>query len=182
MPTSRAWRVAVALISGALAIGCGSAPAPAAIDLVAALPTAERRALHDPDAAIRADFVPVGTDHLEALITDAPARVIFPVRFVSRARFRARVALQPGSAGATVRAGIADDRAYDELLRLPLVPASGAAIAWQPIDIDLDAYSGWKFSLFYQPGRRNWKLVLNADATPGGTVVWLQPTIDMRQD
>ena len=26
-----------------------------------------------------------------------------------------------------------------------------------------------------------WKFVLNADATPGGSVVWLQPTIDMNR-
>jgi len=167
------------MMLGSIVAACGTSQPPATMDLVAALPTAERRALQDPSAAIRADLVQDGADRRPALVTDAPARVIFPVRLPSKARFRARVALQPGSAGATIRAGIADGRTYDELLRVPLVPATGATAAWQTIDVDLGAYSGWKWSLFYHPGRRTWKLVLNADATPGGTVLWLEPKVEM---
>jgi len=168
------------LIFCGLTAACGPSSPSARIDLVAALPTAERRALHDPDAAIRAELVAVGADRLPAIVTDAPARLIFPVRMPTRARLTARLALQPGSSGATVRIGISDDRFYDELLRLPIArPADGPA-AWRAVDVDLAAYSGWQWSVFYHPARRTWKLVLNADATPSGSVVWLQPAIDLR--
>jgi hypothetical protein len=169
------------MIVGCLTAACGSPSSPKTIDLVAALSTAERRALHDPDAAIRSEFLQVGANRLPAIVTEAPARIIFPVRMPAPARFLARVALQPESSGATVRVGIADDRSYDELVRLALAHQPNGATAWQSVDVDLAAYSGWRWSLFYHPARRTWKLVLNADATPGGTVVWLQPTIDMRR-
>ncbi len=159
---------------------CGSPPA--SIDLIAALPTAERRALAAPDVAIHATVVSRDGADLPALVTDAPARVIFPVNLPRRARFRTAVSLQsPAGTGVTVRMGIADSRRYEELLRLSVEPPQAGAGPWRTIDVDLGAYSGWQWSLFYHPSRITWKLVLNADATPGGSVVWLQPTIDMRR-
>ena len=103
-----------------------------------------------------------------ALVTDAPARVIFPVNMPARARFRTAVSLQsPPGTGVTIRMGIADSRLYEELLRLSLEPPAAGADPWRTIDVDLGAYSGWQWSLFYHPSRITWKLVLNADATPG---------------
>lgn len=158
---------------------CGSAPPN--IDLVAALPTAERHALAPPDTAIRATVVSRDRADRPAIVTDAPARVVFPVNMPARAHFRAAVALQsPAGSGVTVRLGIADNRSYEELLKIPIDPPAPGADPWRAIDVDLRAYSGWQWSLFYRPSRITWKLVLNADATPGGSVVWLQPTIDMR--
>jgi hypothetical protein len=168
-----------------LAIACGAGrcgSAPASIDLVAALPTAERRALAPPDTAIHATVVSRDGAGQPALVTDAPARVIFPVNMPARARFRTAVSLQsPPGTGVTIRMGIADSRLYEELLRLSLEPPAAGADPWRTIDVDLGAYSGWQWSLFYHPSRITWKLVLNADATPGGSVVWLRPTIDMRR-
>ena len=158
---------------------CGSAPA--SIDLVAALPTAERRALAAPDVAIHATVVSRDGADQPALVTEAPARVIFPVNMPGRARFRTAVALQsPAGTGVTIRMGIADSRSYDELLRVSVEPPQAGADPWRTIDVDLGAYSGWQWSVFYHPSRITWKLVLNADATPGGRVVWLNPLIDMR--
>jgi hypothetical protein len=145
------------------------------------LPTAERRALGQADAAIRATVIARDRTDQPALVTEAPARVIFPVNMPARAHFRAAVSLQPpAGAGVTVRMGIADNRRYDELLRMNVEPSTPGTDPWRPIDVDLRAYSGWQWSLFYRPSRITWKLVLNADATPGGSVVWLNPTIDMR--
>lgn len=112
-----------------------------------------------------------------ALLITAPARLTWPVRFGEHADLDASVALVPGAAastaGVTVRIGITDARTFDELWRLPLTAASGTgSLAWQPIRIDLGAYFGWKFSLFYRPSRLNWNIVLGVDATPGGTVAW----------
>jgi hypothetical protein len=161
--------------------GACAAPPPS-IDLVAALPTAERRALGPADAAIRATMVARDQVDQPALVTDAPARVIFPVKMPARARFRAAVSLQsPASPAVTIRMGIADDRRYDELLRVNVEPAAPGTDGWTPIDVDLGAYSGWQWSLFYRPSRITWRLVLNADATPGGSIVWLRPTIEMKR-
>jgi hypothetical protein len=150
------------------------------IDLVAALPSAERRARASVDTAIRATAIVRDGADRPALVTEAPARVLYPVTFPARARFHADVALAPSSgAGITVRVGISDDRSYDELYRATLDPSPAGGDVWHPIDIDLKEYSGWAFSLFYQPWRRHWHLVLNADATPGGRAIWLEPSVTM---
>ena len=118
---STAARAALVLAITCGAGRCGSAPA--SIDLVAALPTAERRALAAPDVAIHATVVSRDGADQPALVTDAPARVIFPVNMPGRARFRTAVALQsPAGTGVTVRMGIADSRSYDELLRVSVEP------------------------------------------------------------
>lgn len=142
---------------------------------------AERRALGPADVAIHATVIARDRSDQPALVTDAPARVIFPVNMPVHAHFRAAVSLQsPAGTGVTVRMGIADNRRYDELLRVNVGPPVPGADPWRPIDVDLRAYSGWQWSLFYRPSSITWKLVLNADATPGGSVVWLNPLIDMR--
>jgi hypothetical protein len=168
----------MALVSGA----CGRGTAPSSIDLAAALPSAEKRALGSPDAAIRATTVV--RDHVEhpAIVTAAPARVIFPVRMPARARFHTAISLLDGTGtGVTIRVGISDNRSYDELKKLLVAPTVAGADPWQTVDIDLAPYSGWQWSLFYRPGNLTWRLVFNADATPGGHVAWLEPRIEMKQ-
>ena len=168
----------LALVCGA----CGRGPSPAPIDLTAALPSAEKRALGPPDEAIRATVVP--RDHAEhaAIVTEAPARVLFPVRMPRRALLHTAISLVAGSgAGVTIRVGISDNRSYDELEKLLVSPAAAGADPWHAIDVDLAAYSGWQWSLFYRPAHMTWRLVFNADATPGGRVAWLEPRIEMKQ-
>ncbi len=159
-------------------MGCGAAPP--SIDLVTALPTAERRALAAPETAIHATVASRDGIKQPALVIEAPARVIFPVNMPARARFRTAVSLQsaPGTS-VTVRMGIADARSYAELMRLNVETRAPGADPWTSIDIDLGEYSGWQWSLFYHPSHITWKLVLNADATPGGSVIWLNPVIAM---
>jgi len=98
------------------------------------------------------------------------------MRFSERADLEASVALvssdaQAAPAGVTVRIGISNDRAYDELRAMPVTAVhDGTRSAWQPIRIDLSSYSGWKLSLFYRPSRITWNVIVNADAAPGGTL------------
>lgn len=179
--TGRAWHLAMPfVVVAALASGCG--PRPAAIDLIDVLPSAERRALGPADASIHTVTISHDGVDAPALLTTAPARVLFPVRMPGRAHLRAQVSLAaPAAGGVTIRVGIADDRSYDELLRLPVMPApNGDSAPWQSIDVDLSGYSGWQWSLFYHPAHKTWKLVFNADPSPGGSIVWLRPTIEMR--
>lgn len=83
----------------------------------------------------------------------------------------------PRSAGATARIGISDDRRYDQLAKVTLDASGTQSRAWQPVVIDLGAYSGWQWSLFYRPWERTWRLIFSADATPGGMIAWARPVI-----
>ena len=156
---------------------CGRTPAPLLIDLVRELPRAHVQAPATSPGA-RADLVPSASGLVPALVMSAPSRVTWTLQFTERAELAAEVALaaEQGAAagdGVTLRIGISDNRSYDELLRVRLdKPPAGAPPAWRPILLDLSAFSGWKWSLFYQPSRMQWKLILNADATPGGSAVW----------
>jgi hypothetical protein len=169
--------MALALMGGG---GCRpSAGATPAVDLLAELPRAERRAARAPDQSVRLDFVQSPSGSAPALLMEAPARVIYPVRLPRKARFASDVRLMPGGSAVTLRLGLSDDRRYHEVLRLPL-DATTAAQPARPVAVDLARFSGRQWSLFYRPARRNWKLILNVDATPQGTAAWMHPRVEMR--
>jgi hypothetical protein len=160
---------------------CGGRRTPVIpIDLLAELPRAERRAPGKIDQAIRVDLVNVAGDVEPSLVMEAPARLIYLVKMPGTARLRTSVAVTSNAAGIAsgvqIRVGVSDDRFYDELIRVRLPGAR----PWTPLDVDLSRYSGPKWSVFYQPGRQTWKLILNADMMPGGAAAWAQPAIEMR--
>jgi hypothetical protein len=148
---------------------------PAEVDLLALLPIAERRAGGNVDEAVRMDVVGIRGDARTALVMRAPARVIWPVRLPLHARFVSAVTLVPGSpglqSGVTVRIGLSDERTYHEIGKAEVTGT------WVPLTLDLREFSEWKFSIFHQPLRKTWRLVLNADATPGGAVAWDVPRL-----
>ncbi len=148
---------------------------PAEVDLLAHLPLAERRAGGNIDEAIRMDVVAVQGDARTALVMRAPARVTWPVTLPLHAQFRSALALVPDASvlpqGVSVRIGLSDGRTYREIGK------AEAAGTWVPVALDLREYSEWKFSVFYQPLLKTWRLVLNADATPGGAVAWDLPRL-----
>jgi hypothetical protein len=148
--------------------GCGlTTDRPAAVDLLSALPSADRRAAGELTTAVRADVFVAGGDGRMALVMDAPARVIWRVQFPLHARLRSAVA---GSG--RLRVGASNGRSYQDIGQ---VDASGA---WTPIDWDLRALSEVKWSLFYQPLRMDWQLIFNADATvPGAVIAVDRPTL-----
>lgn len=111
------------------------------------------------------------------LLITSPARLTWPVRLGEHADLDASVALVTGAAtptpaGVTIRIGIADERRFEELFRVPIAAPGNGSLVWHPIRIDLGAYSGWKFSFFYRPSRRTWNVVVGVDPTPGGTLAW----------
>jgi len=174
-------RVWVPVFVFALA-ACGAPKdvAPLPIDLVRELPHALIQAAPAAPGA-RQDFAPAEDGPVPALFMTAPARVTWTLQFPETAEVVARVAIVDGSAtgrGVTIRLGISDNRRYHELLREQL-PAGvpGSPLSWTTIRGDLHEYSGWKWSLFYQPSRLTWRLIVNADATPGGTVAWAGLTV-----
>jgi hypothetical protein len=164
----------LALLCGVTACGA-ERDRPAEVDLLAGLPTAQRRAAGNIDEAIRADVVGVGGDARTALVMRSPARVTWPVQLPMHATLVSALALVPdpggAPAGVTVRIGLSDGRRYLEIGKAEVTGT------WVPLTLDLREYSEWKFSVFYQPLRKTWQLILNADATPGGAVAWDVPRL-----
>ena len=122
----------------------------------------------------RQEFAPTEGGPAPAVFMTAPARVTWTLQFPETAEVAARVAIIDGGTsgqGVTVRLGLSDNRRYHELLREPVPPRPpNSPPVWRTIRVNLSEYSGWKWSLFYQPSRLKWRLIVNADATPGGTV------------
>ena len=154
---------------------------PHIVDLLEALPSAERRARPPVDTAIRIDLAGPSGDLRPAIVTSMPARVTWSTRLPSRARLETAVLLADDSHGAqsasaTARIGISDDRRYEQLASIPLDGAAKPRV-WQAVTVDLSAYSGWQWSLFYRPWERAWKIVFGADGEAGGQIAWARPLI-----
>ena len=69
-----------------------------------------------------------------------------------------RPAGRSGGARALFRIGISDERSY-EGARVGGRPRIGAGL--EPVAIDLSKYSGFKWSLFYRPREKTWKVIFN---------------------
>jgi hypothetical protein len=109
---------------------------------------------------------------LPAISGPAPGRLTWTLPMPRGGLFRARVAAV--GAPVHVRIGVSDDRIYERLAEAAVQPGG----AWMPVIADLSAYAGWKFSLFYRPEGREWRLVLSADALAGAAgVAWGTPEI-----
>jgi hypothetical protein len=159
---------------GALAVACGAreSTARAEINLIALLPGAERRALAPVDAAIRIAIAGPAGDRRVGLVVDAPARITWSHRLAPRSRLLAAFALVDGAPedAVTLRIGVSDPRTYEGLFSRRLEAGSAADASWQPLDLDLSAYGGWQWSLFYRPWNTTWRINLSVDATPHGAV------------
>jgi hypothetical protein len=152
-----------------LAAACrtpSSTPPIRIVDLIGELNRAEKR---PPDAFTLSD-----RNGVRAIAGPAPGRLIWTLPIPRRAVFRAMAAVD-GRAPARFRVGVSDDRIYEGLSSVQSIPGGD----WTPIEADLSAYAGWKWSLFYRPERRSWRLVLSADAVGGAptTAVWGNPEI-----
>ncbi len=116
-----------------------------------------------------------------AIAARVPSRLTVRLPFPRHGVFHAFVALAdaPGDhrGSARLRIGVSDDRTYEQLTELILVPG---ARRWTELRANLSAYAGWKWSVFYRPDRVVWRLVLAADAVEGAgaTVLWAEPQIE----
>jgi hypothetical protein len=171
---------AALLLSGAACVPSNPAT-PMPIDLLRELP----RAAVAP--AARPNLVSVqvvdrdGAQHA-ALVMHPTSRAIWQVQMTEPAELRADIARLPGGdAGAElfVRIGMSDERIYEGHFRERLPHPAGEAPAWRPLVLDLSLYSGWKWSLFYQPSRRTWSLVLNVEGGDAA-VALVEPVIAAR--
>jgi hypothetical protein len=163
----------------ALTGGCGASPGERVrvIDLLRQLPSAERRPVSG-----RFEIVDHTCDarSLTSLAVPATSRVIWTLKLPARAVFNVHAAVDgPPGASALFRIGVSDDRIYEQLAT-QTVTADECGLAWVPISVNLGGYGGWKFSIFYQPGGRTWRLVLgvNQGDSAADRAYWALPGID----
>ncbi len=165
------------IISGAS--GCRSSPGPAtvdAIDLVRQFGAAEKRPA---ESAFEVADYPAGGVPRPSIVSSAPSRLTWTLRLPARGSFHAQLHVRSdGAAGETLgfRIGVADDRVYEQLAHVSL---SSTITGWTPISVDLSRYAGRKWSLFYRPDERAWRLILSVDAPPGtrARAAWGAPAI-----
>jgi hypothetical protein len=109
-----------------------------------------------------------------SIVAPAPGRIAWTLRLPRRGRFQAYLAAE-GSAAVRFRVGVSDDRIYEQLLDTVVAPSQD----WTAVSVDLSAYAGRKWSLFYFPDTITWHLVLSTDAVDGaaGRGVWGGPVV-----
>jgi hypothetical protein len=93
------------------------------------------------------------------------SRITWSLRLPARAVLHAWLAAEtdcPARAARTgFRVGISDGRVYEDLLVKPVTAVEPHALHWEPVTIDLRAYGGFKWSLFYHPSRITWRIAFN---------------------
>lgn len=171
--------VSVLLAAAAVAAACAAPPE----DRVRVVDVLERAAAAEKNPASGlfevADFS-CGHQPRTALGVPPESRVIWQLALPARGVLHTAVAVEgaPGSA-VMFRVGISDDRIYEPLASID-VTADACGQGWTPLVVDLSRYAGRKFSLFYQPNRRQWRLVLGTNRRGGGPdrAYWARPAIE----
>ena len=185
---ARRLALTIAILIGLSAVWCGQAgPTPRVrhVDLLASLPRAEKRPL---GSEFSAGVVTLGGETHTALEVPSASRVIWSERLPDHAALETAVGVSPalsaaGRGNAVFRIGIADERSYDELL-IAAVPLD-APPRWQRVSIDLSKYGGFKWSLFYRPRWKIWKVTFNTTleglgrrAGAADRLYWARPMVD----
>jgi len=185
---ARRLALTIAILAGLSAVWCGQAgPTPEIryVDLLASLPRAEKRPL---GSEFSAGLVTLGGEAQTALDVPAASRVIWSERLPDRAVLETAVGVSPalsaaGRGNAMFRIGIADERSYDELgaTEVPL----DAPPRWQRVSIDLSKYGGFRWSLFYRPRWKIWKVTFNTtvkglgcSAGAADRLYWARPVVE----
>ena len=109
----------------------------------------------------------------------SPSRVTWALPLPHDGRFETTVSTL-SDAAIRFRVGISDDRTYEALTEIVVAKQDGP----KPLALDLSAYAGRKWSLFYRPDRITWRLTLSADAIAGvpGVGVWAAPRVMTSQE
>ncbi len=152
------------------------------VDLIAALPTAEKRSNPAPVASnFQVADVTIDGVTKKAILAKAFSRITYTVRVPPDAWLDLDFAMRPDSwqlpgDGAQFRVGISEGRTYDEVLRQFVNPREGGQ-KWFSAHLDLSAYEG-----------REVRIILNTDPGPQGGgdlrndfAVWAEPHVYSRR-
>lgn len=160
------------VVGGTGAASCAAPDRPRQVDLLEELPGAEKRAGGDIETAVRPEIASLSGRVTPSLVMRVPARVTWPVELPVHAEFRTAAILSSGDGrDVQLRIGLSDDRTYEDVTRMAVTDS------WQPLIVSLRRFSEWKFSLFYQPLFRPWRLVINAEGQPGAEVTLERPLL-----
>jgi hypothetical protein len=157
-----------------LLAACRAAPASApvrVVDFIKEFDRAEKR----PSAGYTLIDYRIEAVNRPSIDAPAPGRIIWELPLPRRGIFRAAVAID-GAVPVRFRVGVSDNRIYEELATITVAGAG----TWTALQADLSAYAGWKWSLFYRPEHRRWRVVLSTDAIAGapGRAIWGSPSIE----
>jgi hypothetical protein len=177
-----------AIVLAALgAIGCQRRDAATRVQRVDLLASVDRAEKRPQGAAVTTTLATLDGDTEPALDVPAISRIIWTARMPDHAVLRTALGapqLAPaGDARALFRIGISDERTYDGLFAAEI--GLGSAQGWKPVSIDLSKYSGFKWSLFYHPRQKTWKVIFNTTISGLGRPVvrtdrlfWAHPSIE----
>jgi hypothetical protein len=186
-PGRRAALVAIAAcVSLALlaSSACTGATQPVRIDLLSLLSHAEKRPLGVSGTAFSFRTVQIGGQSQPAVAVPQPSRVGWVLKIPRRATLTGYAGLEPDATGkyagdATFRIGVSGGKLYEQVFERRLNPAANEADrAFVPLSIDLSAWAGWQWSLFYRPSESSWKIVFSVDGpATSNTPYWVAPMI-----
>lgn len=164
-------------------IGCDREPEPRirAVDLLKQLGHAEKRPVNGTFELVDQGC---GGVRRPSLAVPASSRLTWSTKFPDGAVFTSGAAVVgPPGASAVFRVGVSDDRIYEQL-ETRTVTADDCGRAWTAIVVNLQQYTGWRFSLFYQPRGRTWHLVLgvNAGSVAPTRAYWGMPQVEAELD
>mgnify|MGYP001450330715 CR=1 FL=1 len=164
--------------------GCGRAPQPMHIDLLSLLASAEKRPPTTANDAFVVGDVQIDGRRVPAVIVPQPSRIVWTVRIPRRATLTAQAGLVPDRTGkyagvAVFRIGVSGGKIYEQVYERRMNPITVEADrAFVPIAVDLSAWAGWQWSLFYRPSETRWNLVFSVDGTGStDTPLWLAPAV-----
>jgi hypothetical protein len=119
-----------------------------------------------------------------AVAVPQPSRMAWTVRIPRRATLTAHAGLAPDRTGkyagdALFRIGVSGGRVYEQVYERRVAPNTVEADrAFVPVAVDLSAWAGWQWSLFYRPSETAWNLVFSVDGPPSSdTPLWIAPAI-----
>jgi hypothetical protein len=110
-----------------------------------------------------------------AISTPGASRITWEMPLPDGAVLQVAVALKPEAwteegDGVLFRIGIAEGRTHEDVLTRLVNPyGQPEDRRWIPLTVDLRAYSGFKWSLFYHPRRLLWRVVFNTNPGLPGT-------------
>jgi hypothetical protein len=153
------------------------------VDLLKRFDRADKRPVH---GAFPIAEHTLGGQTRASLVVPASSRLVWTIAFPPRGVLRAdgAVAGDRGPAAVSFRVGVSDDRVYETLAERVITATGTADDEWTPMAVDLSLYAGPKFSLFYRPDRRRWRLILATRIMDGSPDVayWGAPGIDTDGD
>jgi hypothetical protein len=162
MPVARAGLAAALSVAAACSSSHGERVR--VIDLLRQISTAETRPV---SGRFEVTEHLCGDQPRASVAVPANSRVTWAVMLPDRAVVVTGAALTgPSGARAAFRVGVSDERIYEPLW-LQAVSADACGRGWTPIEVDLGKYSGRKFSIFYRPSAKTWRIVLGVDVEAG---------------